>query len=49
MPLINCYKRKSFKADESILFLNDSVAFKDIEKEMNDAALWYGKQFKRHG
>ena len=47
MPLINCYKRKSFKADESILFLNTSVAFKDIEREMNDAALWYGKQFKK--
>lgn len=47
MPLLNCYKRKSFKADESILFLNASVAFKDIEKEMNDAALLYGKQFKK--
>ena len=47
MPLINCYKRKSFKADESILFLNTSVAFKDIEREMNDAAVWYGKQFKK--
>ena len=47
MPLINCYKRKSFKADESILFLNTSVAFKDIEREMNDATLWYGKQFKK--
>jgi hypothetical protein len=46
-PLINCYKRKSFKADESILFLNTPVAFKDIEKEMNDAAIWYGKQFNK--
>ena len=46
-PLINCYKRKSFKADESILFLNTPVAFKDIEKEMNDAAVWYGKQFTK--
>ena len=47
MPLINCYKRKSFKADESILFLNAPVAFKDIEKEMNDAAVRYGKQFNK--
>ena len=46
-PLINCYKRKLFKADESILFLNTPVAFKDIEKEMNDAAVWYGKQFTK--
>ena len=46
-PLINCYKRKLFKADESILFLNTPVAFKDIEKEMNDAAVWYGKQFSK--
>ena len=46
-PLINCYKRKLFKADESILFLNTPVAFKDIEKEMNDAAVRYGKQFNK--
>ena len=46
-PLINCYKRKLFKADESILFLNTPVAFKDIKKEMNDAAVWYGKQFTK--
>lgn len=46
-PFINSYKRKSFKADESILFLNTPVAFKDIEKEMNDAAVWYGKQFTK--
>jgi hypothetical protein len=46
-PLKNCYKRKSFKADESILFLNAPLAFKDIEKEMNDAAVWYGKQFNK--
>ena len=46
-PMINCYKRKLFKANESILFLNTPVAFKDIEKEMNDAAVWYGKQFTK--
>ena len=46
-PMINCYKRKLFKANESILFLKTPVAFKDIEKEMNDAAVWYGKQFTK--
>ena len=46
-PLKNYPKRKSFRADESILFLNTLVAFKDIEKEMNDAAVWYCKQFNK--
>lgn len=47
VALNSCYKIKSFKIDESILFLTSTTVFKDLNKEMNDAVIKYSKQFKK--
>ncbi len=46
-PLKNCYKIKSFKTDENILFLNTVTIFKDLKKGVNEAVIKYGKQFNK--